>query len=296
MSTELSIAQDRGMSTAELMGFSTGSSSGSTSKLLDRVQQVHSPIMGEVEYGGKTIKTEVVPTGAFKMQNGENVVYSTSATVRIFMVRQQWQRWNGESGEMEKSVMANSLNGDLQDSIGGFNLGRPSGYIEDFNALPQATKELMRTVKRVKIYMGTITLDNPTDDKGNPANVGNTFTDLPFTMDVKNRDSLKSIDSVCTAITKGNELPMAVEIKLTGVEDSIPTGAKFGKIEATKGKSVGSSEADNSLLSDFLAFIEAQNGRILDLHHERNDKSLSPEDAKVVNGIIDSNDFTEVEA
>jgi len=295
MSTELSIAQDRGMSTAELMGFSTGSSSGGTSKLLDRVKQVQNPIMGEIEVDGQKLKTEAVPIGAFEMTNGQNVVYSTSATVRIFMVRQQWKRWNSESNKMERTVLASSLSGDLQDNTGGFNLGRPSGYIEDFNALPQATKELMRDIKRVKVYMGTITLDNPTDDKGKPVNVGSNFTDLPFVMDVKNRDSLKSIDSVCAAITKGNELPMAVEIKLTGQQATLGKDKVYGTIQATKGKSVGSSESDNALLSKFLEYIDSQNGQTLDDHYANNKKSVSPEDAKVVNGIIDSNDFTEVE-
>ena len=296
MSTDLTIAQDRGVSMAELMGVASPSSGGGkTSRMIDRLSQVHSPIMGEVEFNGKKMKTEVVPTGAFKMQNGEDVVYSTSATVRIFMVRQQWQRWNGESGEMEKTVMSNSLSGDLQDSVGGFNLGRPSGFIEDFNALPQATKELMRTVKRVKVYMGELTLDNPVNAIGEPANVGSNFTNIPFILDCKNRDSIKAIDDAIAAITKGNQLPIHATIKLTGVEGSIPTGATFGKIDAAKHGSHSGAEGDNDRLQMFLDHIENQNGRVLDLHHERNDRSLSPEDAKVVNGIIESNDFVEVD-
>lgn len=295
MSTELTIAQDRGVSMAELMGVAAPSSGAKTSRMIDRLTQVHSPIMGEVEFNGKKMKTEVVPTGSLKMQNGEDVVYSTSATVRIFMVRQQWQRWNGESGEMEKSVMSNSLSGDLQDSIGGYNLGRPSGYIEDFNALPQATKDLMRTVKRVKIYMGELTLDNPVNALGEPAEVGSNFTNIPFILDCKNRDSIKAIDDAIGAITKGNQLPIHGTIKLTGSEGSIPTGATFGKIDAAKHGSHSGADGDNDRLQMFLDHIENQNGRILDLFHERNDRSLSPEDAKVVNGIIESNDFVEVD-
>ena len=297
MSTELTVATERGMSMAELMGVTSSGGAPKTSKMIDRITQVHSPIMGEVEFNGKKIKTEVVPVGAFKVQNGEDVIYSTSATIRIFMMRQQWQRWNGETGEMEKSVMSQNLQGDLQDSIGGFNLGRPSGYIEDFNALPEATKQLMRTVKRVKVYMGELTMDNPTNALGEPANVGSNFTKIPFVMDVKNRDSIKSLDDAVGAITRNNQLPIMAEIKIRGVEDSIPTGAKFGKIEAMKGDTVQNpdNEGDNEKLNMFLDSIEAANGRILDLYHERSDRSISPEDAKVVNSIIDSNDFVEVD-
>ena len=137
MSTELAVAQERGQSMAELMGVST--SGGEATPSIARIGMLHQPIKGELEVNGKMIKTDVVPVGSFILNQGETKVYSPAITVRIFAQRQQWQRWNSETEEMEKSVLANSLNGDMKDSIGGFNLGRPSGWIEDFNALPDAT-------------------------------------------------------------------------------------------------------------------------------------------------------------
>ena len=232
MSNELQIATDRGQSMAELMGVSSTPSQQSTPSIA-RVGMIHQPIMGEVEFNGKTIKTEVVPVGAFTLTQGDDKVYSNGATFRVFAQRQQWQRWNSETEEMEKSVLSNSLNGDMKDSIGGFNLGRPTGYIEDFQSLPEATKQIMRSVKRVKVFFGTVTLDNPINDKGEPV-TGN-YTDIPVVMDVKNRESLKSIDAVLNGLSRKNLLPIMSTIKLSGVEDSIPTGAKFGKIEAKLG-------------------------------------------------------------
>ena len=64
-----------------------------------------------------------------------------------FVFAAQSVKWNSDTGEMEKSVCL-TPNGDLKDSIGGFNLGRPTGYIEDFNALDDATKQVIRSVKR----------------------------------------------------------------------------------------------------------------------------------------------------
>jgi len=250
---------------------------------------LHQPIMGEVDLNGKKIKTEVVPVGAFTLKTGDDIVYSNGVTVRVFAQRNQWQRWNSETEEMEKSVMSNSLNGDLKDSIGGFNLGRPSGYIEDFNSLPDATKQLMRSVKRVMVYYGTVTLDSPMNEKGEPVNaLGN----VPFVMDIKNRDSLKSINGVMSNFKKKNMLPIMSTIKLEGVEDSIPTGAKFGKIEANTGDSVDLASEDNDTLKDFLELIEYSNGKILDLHHERA-KGHSDKDADLVGEIL-NNDFVEV--
>ena len=288
MSNELAVATESGKSMAELMGVSSAPTTSATPSI-SRLGMLHQPIMGEVDLNGKMIKTEVVPVGAFTLKTGDDIVYSNGVTVRVFAQRNQWQRWNSETEEMEKSVMSNSLNGDLKDSIGGFNLGRPSGYIEDFNSLPDATKQLMRSVKRVMVYYGTVTLDSPMNEKGEPVNaLGN----VPFVMDIKNRDSLKSINGVMSNFKKKNMLPIMSTIKLEGVEDSIPTGAKFGKIQANTGDSVERASDDNDTLKDFLELIEYSNGKILDLHHERA-KGHSDEDADLVGEIL-NNDFVEV--
>ena len=289
MSNELAVATESGKSMAELMGVSSAPATSATPSI-SRLGMLHQPIMGEVDLNGKMIKTEVVPVGAFTLKTGDDIVYSNGATVRVFAQRNQWQRWNSETEEMEKSVMSNSLNGDLKDSIGGFNLGRPSGYIEDFNSLPDETKQLMRSVKRVVVYYGTVSLDSPMNEKGEPVDAASS---VPFVMDVKNRDSLKSINGVMSNFKKKNMLPIMSTIKLEGVEDSIPTGAKFGKIQASTGDSVELASDDNDTLKDFLELIEFSNGKILDLHHERA-KGNDAEDAELVGQIL-NNDFVEVD-
>ena len=291
MSTELAVAQERGQSMAELMGVSM-SGGGEATPSIARIGMLHSPLKGEIEVNGKMIKTDVVSVGAFILTRGEEKVYSDGITVRIFAQRQQWQRWNSETEEMEKSVLANSLNGDMKDSIGGFNLGRPSGWIEDFNALPDATKQVIRSVKRVNVYYGTVSLDNPVNDKGEALDY-ETYRDIPFVMDVKNRDSLKSINGVMNALKRKNMLPIMSTIKLSGVEDSIPTGATFGKISAATGDKVDIVEGDNEMLKDFIELIEYSNGKILDLHHERA-KAHTDEDEGLVQEIL-NNDFVDVD-
>jgi len=289
MSNELAVATERGQSMAELMGVSIKTSNADFTPSISRLGMLHQPIMGEVDLNGKMIKTEVVPVGAFTLKTGDDIVYSNGVTVRVFAQRNQWQRWNSETEEMEKSVMSNSLNGDLKDSIGGFNLGRPSGYIEDFNSLPDATKQLMRSVKRVVVYYGTVSLDSPMNEKGEPVDAA---ASMPFVMDVKNRDSLKSINGVMSNFKKKNMLPIMSTIKLEGIEDSIPTGAKFGKIQASTGDGVDLAKEDNDTLKDFLELIEFSNGKILDLHHERA-KMGTDSDAELVGEIL-NNDFVEV--
>ena len=284
MSTQLTVAADRGKSLAELMGVSEASGKQSGPSIA-RINVVSVAIKGELDVGGKKIKTDVIPVGSYKITMGDDVIYAESISIRIFAQRQQWQRWNSGTNEMEKSVMANNLNGDMQDSIGGFNLGRPSGYIEDFNALSEAVKEVMRSVKRVKLYMGVVTITEPKNEKGE--DISGKYENLPFVMDVKNRDSLKSIDASLAVIARKNLLPIMSTLTLTGEEASIPTGATYGIINSAVGETVELSDGDNETLKDFLGFIEYSNGKIMDMHHERSDRSMSAEDAALVGSIID---------
>lgn len=284
MSTELAVAADRGKSLAELMGVSEASNKPSTPSIA-RINVVSTALKGELDVGGKKIKTDVIPVGSYKITLGDDVVYAESISIRVFAQRQQWQRWNSSTNEMEKSVMANNLNGDMQDSIGGFNLGRPSGYIEDFNALSEATKEIMRSVKRVKLFMGLLTIPVPLDAQG--AEVKTKYQDIPFVMDVKNRDSLKALDASLATIARKNLLPIMSTLVLAGDEASIPTGATYGVITASVGDTVELSDADNETLKDFLGFIEYSNGKVMDLHHDRSNRSMSAEDAELIGSIID---------
>lgn len=290
MSTELSIVNERGQSMAELMGVTgTGGSTQQAGPTLSRIGMIHQPIMGEVDMGGKKLKTEVLPIGTYTVTKGEDVVYATEVRIRIFAMRQQWTRWNSETNEMEKTVLANSLNGDLQDNIGGYNLGRPSGYIEDWNALPDSTKQLIRSVKRTKVVFGTLTLLDPKDANGN--DVSGDYTDIPFVYDIKNNTSIKNIDA---AVKKINGLPIMADLILTSAEGSIPTGAKFGFVEAKVGDRREFEGGDEDLLRNFLEYIEYTNGKILDMHYERNKETLSAQDAQVVNDIL-NNDFVDVD-
>jgi len=285
MSTELATTGSSNP-LAELMGEPKSETQQRTS--LARVNVLSTAIKGEIELGGKKIKTDVVPVGAYKITLGEDVFYAESIDVRIITDRLQWQRWNASTNEMEKSVMSRSVNGDLQDSVGGYNLGRPSGYIEDFNSLPESTKDIIRTVKRVKIFMGTLTVNNPVDETGTP--ISGEYVDIPFVMDVKNRDSLKNIDASQKAIARKNSRPHMTKITLTGSEASIPTGATYGYTLSAVGDIVTPSDADDAYMqetaSGFLDYIHYSNGKILDLHNERSNTSMSSEDADLVGSII----------
>ena len=282
MSTELSVTGHEGKSLAELMGVSAPTSSGPT---IARLNLVQSPMMGEIEVNGKKLRTEVIGVGAFKITMGDDTYYANSVKLRVFTQRQQWQRWNSDTNEMEKSVLANSISSDLADSIGGFNLGRPSGYIEDWNALPEKTKDIIRSVKRVKVVMGSLTVDSVMNEKGETVVVE--INNMPVIFDVKNRDSLKSLDSSLASLHRKNLLPIMSNLSIDSVIGDLPNGNQYAYFKSAVADMVELSDADNQTLQDFLELISYINTKIMDLHHERSGSGMSKEDTDLVSSIID---------
>ena len=108
-------------------------------------------------------------------------MYSRSATIRLFAQRQQWTQWDSDSNTMNKTVMATVLKGDLKDTKGTFNLGRPSKYVKDWEALDEDTKAIIRSVKNTKVLFGKVKLGKVIDDNG--VAVAGYDSEVDFTME-----------------------------------------------------------------------------------------------------------------
>ena len=280
MNTELAIQNDLGMSLAEAVGVTPQSGGGERkSSALPRVNLMHTGIMGEIEVNGKPIKTEVVPAGAYKITRGEDdVVYATSPTIRIFAIRQQWSKWDAKEEMMMKTVMANDLKGDLKDNVGTFNLGRPSGYIEDWDSVPEKTKDLIRSIKRKKILFGELTATGVTDEAGNPVD---DITTMPFSFEVP-PSSIKSLDLTVNALGRKNILPIQCMLNLgANIVDS-KTGNNFAIITLETGDKVELQHEDQDTLHNFLSYITTQNSYILEQWDEKNKETISDDDAAIV--------------
>ena len=284
MSTELQIPTENGQSMAELMGIKTNT--GSSAPRTARLTQVQTAVKSMVEVNGKKMNMEVIPVGSFALKvNDDTTVYSDTVSIRLFLQREQWTRWNSGTNEMEKSILAADVRNDLMDNQGGFNLGRPSGYIEDFNALPESTKDLVRSVKRTRVVFGVLTLDNPMNADGEP--LSETYENVPFVYDIKNNKSMKALDGAIKTLTNKNALPIMGWITLSGETDTLPNGNSYGFISAKAGGLVELAEEDNDTLKAFLETISAINTSISDAYYAKRDNGLSSEDAALVGSIVD---------
>ena len=214
---------------AKLMGMSVDNKQSEKASTLARLRISHSPIMGEAEVNGKTKKVEVVEGGTYRLEIPDGpTYYASKAIIRPFVQRFMYKRFvkgnDNTPNRYIKTVMADNLNIDLKDNDGGFNCGKPAGYIQDFKALPESMQDLIKQIKRVRVVFGTVELVDPVDAAGKSVEVA---AQTPFIWEVENRDAFKSIGTIFTKLGKMRRLPPQHTFTATTAEQSLPNGNCF---------------------------------------------------------------------
>ena len=232
---------------------------------LARLRINHSPILGadSIKVKGGTYKLEV-PDGP--------TYYADGAIIRPFLQRFMYKKFvmgsAGVPNRYVKTVMADTLNMDLKDNDGGFNCGKPSGWIEDFKSLPDATKELIRSIKRVRVVIGTVELVNPKDADGKEVEVDSA---TPFIWEVENRDAFKTMGSVFSDFAKNKRLPVQHKVVLNTIERPLPNGNSFYLPVTSLNLMdvVELTQDDQAKFSDFMAWVNNYNEYIINAYAEK---------------------------
>ena len=274
---------------AKLMGMSLDTKQAAKSSTLARLRINHSPIMGEQEVNGKKVKLEVVSGGTYRLEVPDGpTYYASGVNVRPFVQRYMYKRFvkgnDSTPNRYIKTVMADNLNIDLKDNDGGFNCGKPAGYIEDFKALPEKMQDLIRQIKRVRAVFGIVELVDPVDASGNPVTVDAT----PFIWEVENRDAFKTIGNVFVKLGKMRRLPPMHTFSASTSEQSLPNGNKF-YLPETKLDLQKTLELDDDAqetLGNFLAWITNYNEYISNAWDE-NVQKHEQVDTETVDEFID---------
>lgn len=256
------------------------------SSTLPRLRIWNQAVMGEVEVKGKMKNMEVVPAGMFRIQlPDEKYIYAEQADIRVFVQRFMYKRYNSDFNQYVKTTMAEDLNGDLKDNTGGLNCGKPAGYIQDFQALPDDMKALIKQIKRVRVLLGEVKLINPIDSDGNEIDA----EVYPFIWEVENKDAFKSMGQPFTMMAKQRRLPVQHWITCGTEERKLPTGASFFLPTATVNfaDSIELSDNDQTRFSDFLEWINNYNEYIVNSWNEERGQKMEQEDADLVEDFID---------
>jgi|TARA_B100000035_G_scaffold90513_1_gene76332 hypothetical protein len=257
---------------------------------LARLRINHSPVMGEAEVKGKTVNMEVISGGTYKLEVPDGpTYYAESVKIRPYLQRFMYKRFVRGMGDSPnryvKTVMADNLNIDLKDNDGGFNCGKPAGYIQDFKSLPEKTQELIKQIKRVRVVLGTVELVNATDASGNPVEVDETA----FIWEVDNRDAFKNLGGAFTQLAKMKRLPVQHLITANTEERKIPTGAVFylPVVSLDVTKTLELTDKEQGMFADFMQWVQNYNEYIINAYAEKATQHDDEDDEAIVDGIVD---------
>ena len=278
---------------AQAMGMNAEASKNtSKASTLARLRIHHTPLMGQQEVKGKMKNVEVIAGGAYKLEIPDGpTYYAEGATIRPFLQRFMYKKFikgnDNTANRFLKTVMANDLNNDMKDNEGGFNCGKPAGFIKDWAALPDTMKELIKSIKRVRALFGTVELINPTDENGNAVEVDTTA----FIWEIDNRDAFKTMGDQFTKLSKMQRLPPQHNISCTTKEVPLPNGSSFyvPETELNLGTTLEMDNDAQEVFANFMAWIENYNTYILNTWDENMNRHEDV-DTDTVEEFVDINE------
>jgi hypothetical protein len=261
----------------------------SKASTLARLRIHHTPIMGQQEINGKMKNVEVIGGGAYKLEIPDGpTVYAESVSIRPFLQRFMYKKFikgnDNTANRFVKSVMANDLNNDMKDNDGGFNCGKPAGFIKDWAALPDTMKDLIKSIKRVRALFGTVEMVNATDENGIPVDVDTT----PFIWEIDNRDAFKTMGDMFTKLSKMRRLPPQHYITSTTKEVPLPNGSSFyiPVADIDLGTTLDMDNESQETFANFMSWIENYNVYILNTWSENMHKNEDV-DTDTVEAFVD---------
>ena len=277
---------------AKIMGVADDDDSSETkTSTLARVKIIHAPIMGMKTIDGEETETVVVKGGSYSIQMPDDkIVYGSKLTMRPFMQRYMYKKYvqgtdADNPGYFVKTIMADSLNQDLKDTHGGYNCGKPAGYIKDFKALSEDMQKLIRTIKRVRVIFGLATLTNPVDESGKK--ISNFDTNIPVIFEVDNRTSFKTSGEPFTSLAKRKHLPIQHLIDFSTEVQELQTGGKYYTVLAKlRSESMDVNKEDAETLQSFLDWITNYNSYVTTSFDEKRGNNMSEEDQDIIDQIV----------
>ena len=257
---------------AEAMGMSADIAVKKQGSTLARLKIDHAGVLGETVIKGKTKKVEVVDAGSYVLQlvDGDKI-YQTNPKIRLFNQKFMYKKFVQGNGDTKnryvKTVMANDLKSDLRDTDGGFNCGKSSGWIDDYQSLPQATKDLIKSIKRVRVLFGEVTFDNPVDEKGLDVDPQKA---IPFIYEIDNRDAFKIMGTPIGQMAKQNRILPKHFLQLGTEEKTIPTGVKYylPTVELVPEVIELEIPKDQETFANFIEWIKNYNDWVIGTHED----------------------------
>lgn len=296
MSTEIVTLTDTGNfnQLAAAMGMGADMDTKKSKSSLARLKIDHFGVDGETEIKGKTKTVKVVDPGAYSLELSDGIkIYQENPTIRLFQQKFMYKRYiksngngNGDAkGMFVKTIMANDLKSDLIDNTGGVNCGKPSGWIEDYQALPENQKNLIKSIKRVRVLFGLATFDHAVDIEGLDVDPQK---NVAFIYEVDNREAFKTFGAPIAQMAKQSRVLPQQLMKLSTEERKIASGNKYyvPSIELLPDV-IQIKDSDQSTFKSFTDWIDSYNNWVDNSYKEALDIKKQQDSDTLVSEFVD---------
>ena len=282
-------------SMAKAMGLPVSTGEKKTN-VLNRFRLWHDSTMGLRTIDGEEVKTEVIKGGCYRLEkvgDPKTYYFSEKATFRPFLQRFMYKRYHKKDNLYANTIMSDTLNIDLKDDYGTFNCGKPTGFVKDYQALPESVKTIIKATERIRAVFGILELKKPVK-LVDGREVKEDLESFPVIWEIKDKNTYKSMGEIFSKLSRMEKLPLQYNIELDRSEVfyTNPAGAQFYKpiLKVDYTKEVEISESDHKIFGDFLDWVKSHNDNIIKKWDERvaeKQDEVSEEDMETVEQFID---------
>ena len=270
--SELTLAKGNFSDLAEAMGMKQDQKSQAKKSTLARLKILHAGINQQTVIKNKKTEYVAVEAGVYQLELEDGTkVYQKDPKIRLFLQRFMYQRYIPSTNNFVKSIMASDLKNDLPDTNGTFNCGRQSGYVEDYNSLPQEQKD----VDRVRTIFGEIYFDKPIGEDGEA--LDNTESkSIAFISDFK-KEGFRVFENLAKDIMAKQKLFPQCVVQLNTETRTGQQGKEYFVPSASIIKDdVELSVEDQANFKSFMSWVDNNNEYILDQHGKNGGESSNP--------------------
>ena len=270
---------------------------------LCRMRIWNQPVMVDIDQDGKKRNMEVIPGGTFRFDDGSgNFLYTEAVTFRPFLQRFRFSRWlpydrttsdaKGKKGRYVKSVFTHDYKifstTDLMDEDGTFNCGRPAGFVKNWKDLPEESRKLITSVKRVRAIFGTVSLDTVLNAQGEEVKMDG--IPLPVIWEIENNTAFKIMGEVLQKYRTAGHLFPQHEISLSTTGAPMANGNMLyqpvPEVDLTQTIDIVQTE-DSATLAAFQTWVRNYNEYIIESYNNKSSpSSLTLEENDVIEAFI----------
>ena len=277
------------------------SSSTNSTNSLTRLRIWNKSVMGTIEKNGKPRQLEVVPGGTYRLDDSSGEYkYCENITLRPFLQRFRYNRWMpyqkpdkyGRSGKYIKSAFTSDYkafnSSDIIDESGGFNCGRPSGFVKDWKELPEDTRKLITSVRRVRTVFGTVNMSAYLNEEGETVETDEVT--IPVIWEIENNTAFKIMGEALAKYRQAGRLFPQHNVELFTEGAPMANGNMLYQpictVDLTKEVKLSQPE-DNDMLMHFQTWVNNYNKYIQTSYEENaNNNTLTSEQENVIEGFI----------